>query len=411
MSPVAGGRRTRLLVARFAGSALQLLMTLALTRTSDPATAAACLVQFSWVQLASAAVAWGHPVVVLRDASANYVDGRKYILSGHLRWALVAGVAVSVTGTFIASSLLGVDPVVAALVGVSALCQALTRIFSQALKAFAREASAIVLEFSLVPAALTLAIAIGALQGGVTSLSFAVIQAAASGVALVVIAALWRRITPPAGSSALERRRRPRRGSLHYLGLLQMISIGTAQLPIVLAPALLESTSVAAFVVAFRVASLVTTVQNALNGYYGPSYARAFARSSKAEVARLLRSSQVMAAALCAPVVLVIPFAGPLLGVFGSEYSSAGAAYAILAVGQYVNAVTGLVSYVLSLSHREAALIVVNIASLGVLVVGWGLMVIMQSQSLELYCATFSLYLSAKNVANYVLARRLIRSM
>ena len=411
MIRAAGGRRTQLLIARFAGSAFQLLMTLALTRTTDPVTSAVCLVQFSWVQLVSAAIAWGHPVVVLRDASAHYVDGQKYPLGGHMRWAAVAGLAIGVIGTVVAAAFFGADPWVTALVGVSALCQALTRVTSQALKAFAREAMAIVLEFSLVPATLTLVIGVLALGSGITSLTFAITQAAASVTALILISLLWRRVPPPARSAAPAQRARARRGSVHYLGLLQLISIGTAQLPIVLAPALLDASSVAAFVVAFRVASLVTTVQNALNGYYGPSYARAFARSSKTEVARLLWSSQVMAAALCAPIVLVIPFAGPLLSLFGSEYSSAGVAYAILAIGQYINAVTGLVSYVLSLSHRESALIVVNVVSLGVLAVGWGAMAFTQSQSLEIYCVTFSLYLSAKNVVNYVLARRLISSM
>jgi O-antigen/teichoic acid export membrane protein len=168
---------------------------------------------------------------------------------------------------------------------------------------------------------------------------------------------------------------------------------------------------VASFIVAFRVASLVTTVQNALNGYYGPRYARSFARSDRSAIAHLLRSSQLVAAVLCAPVVLVIPWAGALLSLFGETYADANIAYAILAVGQFINAVTGLVSYVLSLSHREKTLTYVNLASLLVLIVGWGAMWLFNSTSLTIYCIVFSIYLIAKNVVNYVLARRVIRSM
>ena len=248
-------------------------------------------------------------------------------------------------------------------------------------------------------------------SGGVTPDGFAVAQAASSLLSLAVISLIWR-LTPPSpgGSNSVERVA-ARAGSLHYLGILQLLSIGTAQLPIVLAPSLVSPDSVASFIVAFRVASLVTTVQNALSGYYGPRYARSFARSDRSAIAHLLRSSQLVAAVLCAPVVLVIPWAGALLSLFGETYADANIAYAILAVGQFINAVTGLVSYVLSLSHREKTLTYVNLASLLVLIVGWGAMWLFNSTSLTIYCIVFSIYLIAKNVVNYVLARRVIRSM
>ena len=92
-------KQVQLLSVRFTASALQLGMTLALTRTTDAATAAACLVQFSWVQLIAAAIAWGHPVSVMRDASASYVRGRKYSIRPHLRWVIGIGGSMSLLAT------------------------------------------------------------------------------------------------------------------------------------------------------------------------------------------------------------------------------------------------------------------------------------------------------------------------
>lgn len=411
MSGALFGKRAQLLLARFAGSGLQLAMTLALTRTTDPAVAASCLVQFSWVQLMSAAMAWGHPITVLRDASGKFVEGTRYSLAPHWRWIALVGLSLTALSTAIAVLSFPADLSVVALVGASALGQALVRVTSQALKAFRREVPAILLEFSLVPLALTATILCLISGGGITPAVFAVTQAVASALALIAISLVWLLNARKIGESNPPERVRGNTASLHYLGVLQLMSIGTAQLPIVLAPSLLPAESVASFVVAYRVASLVTTVQNALNGYYGPRYGRSFARADRASVSRLLKSSQLAGAVLCAPVVLVAPWAGSMLAFFGPTYSDAALAYAILAVGQFVNAVTGLVSYVLSLSHRERTLVLVNTGSLLILVVGWGFMWVLHSTSLAIYCTVFSAYLIAKNVVNYGLARHVIRSM
>lgn len=407
MAKRTGGKRLSIISARFAGSALQLVLTLALTRTTDPALAAACLLQFSWVQLSSAAMAWGHPVAILREASARYVDGGGYALLPHLRWVALNGMAVGAVGATIFVVALRVDLPIAVMVVVAGLVQGLLRAVSQAMKAYEREVSAILLEFALVPAVLVVAAL--STSGGISTLAFAAAQVGATLVAFAAIAGLWMR---GSGSRPAESNDGPTRVSgLHKLGVLQVLTIGAAQMPIVVAPAILDAESVAAFVVAFRVASIVTTVQNALSGYYGPRYARAFARRSKDEVRRLLINSQLVAAALCAPIVLVIPWAGSLLEVFGEAYSQAALAYAIVAVGQYVNAVTGLVSYVLSLSGQEGVLLLVNTAAIVVLAIGWGGQWATGDSSLAVYSVIFSMHMILRNLVNYALARRVIRGI
>lgn len=407
------GMRSTLVIARFAGSGLQLLLTLALTRTTDPVIAAACLLQFTWVQIASAGIAWGYPVTALRDGSVAYVHGARYAVLPRLGWVSINGVVLLITGTAVATVIFDVPLQVAVLVGCSGAGQAMIRIISQTLKAYSREAIAILLEFSFVPASLlAVALILARTSGGITPGQFAMTQALASIIGLVAISIAWRKtaVVPPAAQEQPPRTP-PQRHSLHYLGLLQLISIGAAHLPIAAAPLIIAPEYLASFFVAFRVASLVTTIQNALNGYYGPRYARAFARGSRTAVAHLLINSQIVAGAMCAPILIVIPWMSSILTIFGDGYGQAASAYAALAVGQYVNAVTGVVSYVLSLSHRERALVAVNVCSLAALAFGWLTMWALDYTSAVWFAVIFSAYLALKNLINYALARRVIRSM
>jgi O-antigen/teichoic acid export membrane protein len=413
---VLNNARSRLIVARFSGSFLQLGMMIALTRWSEPAVAAILLVQFSWVQILSSVAAWGHPLTVLRDVAANSVVGEVSRLRRPLLGVALVGLTVSVLTAFIPVGSWSMG--VAITVGLAATLQASVRVVSQGLKALGHELQATLLEFALVPGALMVAAIIAEASGSsLTVATFAAVQATASAVALVWVGRIWvvrtgirRAQVQTRGMITESTPGSPRRASgFHYLGLLQVLNIGTGHLPIVFAPHVLVPSDVALFAVAFRIASLVTTVLTAMNSYYGPRYARAIARHDRAEVARLLRSSQFIVGTLCLPLVIIIPWASELLALLGPEYFGAGHAYAILVTGQFVNAATGVVSYVLSLSHREKALLANNVTMLVVLATLWAIMRITDNSNLELYCIVYAVYISFRNGINLVIARATIR--
>lgn len=400
------GRRLVVVSSRFVASGFQLLLVLLLTRTAPSSTVESCLVVISSIQILSAVAAWGHPVVVLREVSAASEQGLLHRLGPHLSRVAIVSVVILAAGFVI--DLPALSRAETVLVCACAGAQALTRIWSQALKAVRKESLALLLEFSLVPAVSCVAVSAFAVRGNFLGpTAFAGVQLVATAVAAGICALVWsrhRRVF--AGEKSAE----PVHG-LHALGVVYLLAVALGHLPIVVATGLLDPLDVAAFAVAFRVAGLASTILNALTGYYGPLYARTMARKDHHELRRLLRQSQISGAALALPLLLVIPVGPWAFSAFGDEYSIVAAPYAVLAVGQYVNAATGVVAFVVTLSGSERALLGQRLAIALVLPLGWGLMIAAGSTSATLFAGVYSLFLIATNAGSLVLARRRIDAM
>lgn len=341
-------------------------------------------------------------MVVLREVSAATEQGRSYNMSPHLvRVGFYSALIVAV-GLFVHLPLMSRTETV--LICVAAGAQALTRLWSQALKSVRQETVGLLVEFAIVPATLGVAVAGFALSGtNLEPVTFASIQLAATLVALVTGAGVWVLL-----QRDLVRGSQGTLSGVHSLGVVFLLAVATAHLPVVVAPALLTPLDVAAFAVAFRVAGLATTVLNALTGYYAPRYSRMIVRHDPEGLRRLLRESQKTGAVLTLPLVLLVPVSPWAFMAFGAEYDIAAAPYAALVVGQFFNAATGVVAYVVSLSGSERTLFVLRLAAAGVLPAGWGIMVATNSTDPVLFAAIYSLFLVVTNASSLVLAHRLI---
>jgi len=116
----------------------------------------------------------------------------------------------------------------------------------------------------------------------------------------------------------------------------------------------LSSSDVAFFASAQRTATLASFVLIAVNVVVAPKFAQAFAKGNQQEVNKLSLLSSRLMIALAVPVLaFMIFFPEFLMGLFGEEYKVAAPLLQILAVGQFINVITGSVGYLLNMTGHE----------------------------------------------------------
>ncbi|WP_122082663.1 lipopolysaccharide biosynthesis protein [Vibrio coralliirubri] len=116
----------------------------------------------------------------------------------------------------------------------------------------------------------------------------------------------------------------------------------------------LSSSDVAFFASAQRTATLASFVLIAVNLVVAPKFAQAFAKGRQGDVNKLSLLSSRLMMLLATPVLLFMIFLPEfLMGLFGEEYKVAAPLLQILAVGQFVNVITGSVGYLLNMTGHE----------------------------------------------------------
>lgn len=112
--------------------------------------------------------------------------------------------------------------------------------------------------------------------------------------------------------------------------------------------------NVAYFSVAQRTALLATFVLIAVNLIVAPKFANAFAKGNMLEVNRLALSSSKIMLAIATPILLLmLIFPEFLMRIFGNEFVIAAPILQILAIGQFINVISGSVGYILNMTGHE----------------------------------------------------------
>jgi O-antigen/teichoic acid export membrane protein len=115
-----------------------------------------------------------------------------------------------------------------------------------------------------------------------------------------------------------------------------------------------DSESVGIYDTTKRVAVLAITTLSAINTVVAPKFAALYAQNAIEEMGRLARNATLITTLVSIPVVLaflIIP--GPILSVFGSDFIEGSLALGILGMGQLINAATGAVGFLLTMSGHE----------------------------------------------------------
>jgi O-antigen/teichoic acid export membrane protein len=121
-----------------------------------------------------------------------------------------------------------------------------------------------------------------------------------------------------------------------------------------IAGAYVSSDQVAQFAVAQRTAMLTSFILMAVNLVVAPRFAALYKQGNMVGLQRLALTSVKLMAVFAVPIVaLMLVFPSFLMGLFGEGFSNGGHLLQILALGQFVNVVTGSVGYLLSMSGYE----------------------------------------------------------
>jgi O-antigen/teichoic acid export membrane protein len=165
---------------------------------------------------------------------------------------------------------------------------------------------------------------------------------------------MWRRATPQLA---------PLAGHIATDELLQssipMFWVSALQLVIAWASTLslgfwASAADVGTFGVANRTATLTSFVLIAINSIAAPKFAALYRLGDMATLGRIARNSTKLMAGLAAPVLATfVIFPRQVLGLFGDGFSGSPQVLSILALGQFVNVITGSVGYLLTMCGYE----------------------------------------------------------
>lgn len=114
------------------------------------------------------------------------------------------------------------------------------------------------------------------------------------------------------------------------------------------------SSEVALFTAAQRTAMLMIFVLTAINTVVAPKFAHLHKSQNYEQLASVAYYSARLLSVVSLPMlIMMFVFPKEILALFGEEFDNASIYLQILAVGQFVNAITGSVGYLLSMSGNE----------------------------------------------------------
>jgi O-antigen/teichoic acid export membrane protein len=109
------------------------------------------------------------------------------------------------------------------------------------------------------------------------------------------------------------------------------------------------------FGAATRLAMLLTFFLTAVNTVAAPKFAALYSKGEMATLGNIARKSALLITIAASPVFILFIAAGDwVMSVFGPEFVAGGRVLAILAIGQFVNSLTGSVGFILTMSGKEA---------------------------------------------------------
>ncbi len=175
--------------------------------------------------------------------------------------------------------------------------------------------------------------------------------------------------------------------SMHFInGWITTIMLGVYR----------TSAEVGIFNMALRTAMLTSLALIAVNAIASPKFSAFHSRGEISELSRIGISSSRLILLVSSPLLLVFVFApGLVLSIFGENFRAGATGLVILAIGQFINAVTGSVGQMLAMTGHEVVLrnIIMATAALNVilsvvLIPTWGINGAAAATSVCAVCST-----------------------
>lgn len=116
----------------------------------------------------------------------------------------------------------------------------------------------------------------------------------------------------------------------------------------------LEESEVGIYRLAFKVATLITFAQFAINSIAAPMFSSFSAKNDLAGLQKMTRNIGYMNLAISTPVfIAILLFPSFVLDLFGEEFTAGVAPLIVLAIAQLINALCGPVMYLLNMTGKE----------------------------------------------------------
>jgi O-antigen/teichoic acid export membrane protein len=188
-----------------------------------------------------------------------------------------------------------------------------------------------------------------------------------------------------------------------------ILSIAFLHLPFLVLPWYADPAEIGIYAVAFKLVSIITTLLMLLAAVFGPAFAREAATGDAAAVRVLLRRTQWISTVIFLPFMSVLLLAaGPLATLFSLTDGVLLPYLAVLAVGHFVNAATGLSGVLLNMVG-EARLELKTLVGSLLFALALAPLVGPLHGAMGLACL-FSAALAAKNLASYGLASHFLKT-
>jgi len=302
---------------------------------------------------------WGVDTATLKFVAANAELGRWEAVRGVYRKAVLLagilssgiGLAVFFGGPFLASVVFQKTEFTGALraaaVGIPAVT--LLGVHSEALKGLKRMLASQSLQSVILPLSALLTVSIAARWW--RSVGVVVVYAAAAYAAVFGGYWLWRRYTAHANGTVAVFSARELAETAKPLGAVAATNLVIQWLPLLVLGAVGTKADVGVFGAALRTATLTSLLLVAVNSMTAPKFAALWAKGDLQGLEKTAVKSAVMVALSAAPALSILAFFPEhVLRLFGKDFAEGAVALTILAAGQFVNAATGSVGYLLMMT-------------------------------------------------------------
>ncbi len=353
------------LVVRVAGAGLGFALNVALARALGAGGLGIYHLALTFALIASVVGRVGMDAAMLKFAATRYaaMDGRR-LAAVHRLGMGTAMLCCSIVAaiTFFTADWLALavysDPAIAQplrLMALALLPFALLSLYGELLKAGQHQALSSLVQGAALPM-VSLLLLFAFAQHIKDASAAATIYLAANIVVCLTSYILWRRTLPPTDGASTE----PMRFRELLWTAMPMYGAAVADVVMTFADVLIlgmfaTAADVGIYTAAARTALLTRFVLLANSSVAAPRFAALHAANDKAGVARLAVRSTWLTTVSSLPVLLLfIVFPQHILSLFGPHFEAGALALIILSIGQFVNAATGPVGYLLNMSgyHR-----------------------------------------------------------
>lgn len=411
------GRTWPALMVRGGGLGLQIAMSVVIARLLGAEGMGLYTLYVTWMVLFADLVSLGMPIYALRTVASLKARGQGKAAGPFVRQAL--GLVLTLGALVLLWPWWAAAPMARWIAGDVNLAPAFQiaavgawlfvglRVLAEALKAAGATQRGLFAESATIPLVILSALPVLVLRDRLDGESLLWLHVTATGLAFALAAALWRSLRRGLGG-AVDESIPAYSPALWPLWGGTLLNVAYVNLPILLLPQFATVAELGQFGVAFRLMNLVTVILVTLAAVFGPQFAAAYALKDAARLRHLLKRSQQFSLLLFAPFLLAFTvLAGPVLGLFGAEFREAEPLLWILALGQLVNAATGLVGYLLNMMHQERTEFVILLGTGGAMLVS---MMIAGSMAGVLgVTLAYSTGLMLKNLLSLIFSLRYLR--